>query len=109
MQARSISKIIKEMRMTPPTKSDDPRFDELEELAVDEEGEEELEGEGLEEEEPVEGDEAMDDDKYLADLLGEGEEVPVEGEEEEVALLPTKKKKMPSSMAAGKKGRSYLA
>lgn len=109
--ARSILKIIKEMRTAPPTKSDDPRFDELEDLAMLD-GEEEVDAEGEEEILEDEEDPALDDDKFLADLMGEGEEEEVEEEEEElVAPLNPKKnskmagmKKMPSS-----RGKSYLA
>lgn len=42
---RDLKQIIKEMRQAPPTKSDDPRFDELEDLASDLHGEEAEEGE----------------------------------------------------------------
>lgn len=43
--ARNIAEIVKEMRNSPPRKADDPRFDELDQLAADMGGEELGEGE----------------------------------------------------------------
>ena len=45
--ARNLAEIVKEMRNSPPRKGDDPRFDELEQMAADMGGElESPEGEG---------------------------------------------------------------
>ncbi len=100
-----ILNIIKQMRKSPPKGKDDPRFDELEE-AVSMYGEDDLlEGEELDIESEELGDEAIDeeipvdeDEALMNEAMGVGAEDPLAEEDEEALAedpIKAKKKKNP--------------